>query len=59
MFVIRKIRVFGTIIGKKRMFVKIFNGCSKRQRQAHFYVRNWIIVTDVRKRNDWVFGMKI
>ena len=43
----------------KRMFVKIFNGCSERQRHAHFCWRNWIILTDVRNENIGMFGTTI
>ncbi len=43
----------------KRMFVKIFNGYSERQRHAHFCSMNWIISTDVRNKNIGMFRTTI
>ncbi len=58
MFVIRKVRMSGMMIEKKRMLVKFFNGCSERQRHAIFYVIKWVILTDVRKKIYWMFVKK-
>ncbi len=40
------------------MFVSKLNGCSEPQRLAKSRVRYWIVLMDVRKKINWMFGMK-